>query len=806
MASSRYNIRAASGLKNGPYGSDDRKPLTGRQGKRLQPAPASVGWLGLLAASCLTSSSATGEVLARNGDATPRNNATFAGFGAPLLAPNGDVAFPAQTTSVGPLGQGLFRRSAAAPGLRTVVESDDPTPDSNGNIWFTFGSSFAMDPLGNIVWDAPVLGSLGGVLDDYAVYMTDVDGVTFAVVRENDRVPGGNGRFASDPSNLNLVLSDGAVGFVSDIRAIPDGNGVTAQGVFRWTPEGIVELARTDEEAPEGGMFYSFKRKRIGMTTAGEVVIVGTLHDSRTGIYRFGEDAVARLAGQGDRLPDGGILDAIDDPALNRSGGAAFRAELTDTPEDQLDNEGVFFAGAEGLREVARKGAFAPSNVGRYRTFDPKVAVNDSGQVLFFAELTGASNGESQGWFLHDGASTVAVALNNRAAPGGDILRFELTNFRSGCVNNSGQAVFVGPFLQGGLGAGLYFFDPSTGLHLVARTGDAFGEEGTVANFGFADGFSGFGGGNVNGLNDAGEVAFTPILTGARTMVARWSYDSVRDNLPPIAEGLFVEVTQGQRLVLTVPELLGAAADPEGGALALRSIDPVTSGGRPISLDPVSGSYFYDAPLDGLAVDEFNYLVADAAGATVTVTGQIRLLPVNRAPTGAGWTLGSRYGNPLVVEAVRLLAAAADPDGDHLSIASIDSRTGEGRSIFAEDDRIVIAAPEIEWLTDSFSYVVSDGRGGTVSIRVTIKAEDAVSFVGNGSGGRTLQIAAVEGSWTVERAGTVKGPWVAIGVTDVVYDGPVPGPRRPPVGSVLGRGILVDEELLPGGAFYRVVR
>ncbi|RED21051.1 glycerophosphoryl diester phosphodiesterase, partial [Rhodopseudomonas thermotolerans] len=94
--------------------------------------------------------------------------------------------------------------------------------------------------------------------------------------------------------------------------------------------------------------------------------------------------------------------------------------------------------------------------------------------------------------------------------------------------------------------------------------------------------------------------------------------------------------------------------------------------------------------------------------------------PPNTAPAAADdGALATAFGAALTIAADTLLANDTDADGDALVILSVAA--GVGGTVALDADRNVVFTPAEGFSGEaSFSYVVSDGRGGTATADVTV--------------------------------------------------------------------------------------
>jgi hypothetical protein len=172
----------------------------------------------------------------------------------------------------------------------------------------------------------------------------------------------------------------------------------------------------------------------------------------------------------------------------------------------------------------------------------------------------------------------------------------------------------------------------------------------------------------------------------------------------------------------------------QGAAVTLNVVaNDTDANGDALTVLSVSKPQFGIATTDGQNVtytpnatfvgeDHFTYLVSDGKGAqaagsvTVTVNGAGG---PNQAPTAANDNVGTTPGTAVTIN---VLANDSDPNGDTLLI-SIDSQPQYGTAV-VQNGQIVYTPAAGYTGTDSFTYIVSDGKGGTAkaTVRITISA------------------------------------------------------------------------------------
>lgn len=161
-------------------------------------------------------------------------------------------------------------------------------------------------------------------------------------------------------------------------------------------------------------------------------------------------------------------------------------------------------------------------------------------------------------------------------------------------------------------------------------------------------------------------------------------------------------------------DVLANDSDSDGDTLTVTGVGPAANGTATIEGNQLR--YVPDAGFTG--VETLSYTVADGQGGTATANVQITVNPAdapNTAPVAVDDTAVVDQDSNILVD---VLANDSDPDGDALTIQSIDA-VGNGVA--------VIEAGEIRYTPnagfsgpDTITYTISDGQGGTATATVNI--------------------------------------------------------------------------------------
>ena len=154
-------------------------------------------------------------------------------------------------------------------------------------------------------------------------------------------------------------------------------------------------------------------------------------------------------------------------------------------------------------------------------------------------------------------------------------------------------------------------------------------------------------------------------------------------------------------------------SDPDGDPLTVTSVSDPANGLAAINAD---GTVTYTPDPDYAGPDSFSYTVADGRGGTASATVTLTVTEVNDPPRA---NPESRTTPEDTTVTLSVLANDSDPDGDVVSVVAVsDPANGTAG---ANPDGTITYRPDLDFNgTDTFTYTVSDGRGGTASTTVTI--------------------------------------------------------------------------------------
>lgn len=181
-------------------------------------------------------------------------------------------------------------------------------------------------------------------------------------------------------------------------------------------------------------------------------------------------------------------------------------------------------------------------------------------------------------------------------------------------------------------------------------------------------------------------------------------------NRVPQAQADAYSVIGGSRTVLAV---LANDSDPDAGdVMSLESVSAASYG--QVRLE--GGQVVYVAPLNFRGQDHFTYIVRDRQGGSANASVTVTVTQPNQMPIAVNdtYTLSGIYSSTLSV-----LSNDRDPDGDPLSIYALTQPLGNNGTVSVVGSQILFI-PSNQFLQDTFTYTITDGRGGQSSATVLL--------------------------------------------------------------------------------------
>ncbi len=181
-------------------------------------------------------------------------------------------------------------------------------------------------------------------------------------------------------------------------------------------------------------------------------------------------------------------------------------------------------------------------------------------------------------------------------------------------------------------------------------------------------------------------------------------------NTPPVAATDTVTLAEDATITIAV---LGNDTDADGNPLTVTGLGSAAHG--VVTLNP-DNTVTYTPAANYYGPDSFTYAISDGQGGTATGTVNITVTPLNDAPIANPDTFGTSQNTATVLA---LLANDTDIEGNPLTVTNVGS-PAHGVVVINTDGTVTYTPAANFHGTDSFSYTISDGQGGTASSTATI--------------------------------------------------------------------------------------
>ncbi|MDF3846208.1 tandem-95 repeat protein, partial [Pseudomonas citronellolis] len=176
----------------------------------------------------------------------------------------------------------------------------------------------------------------------------------------------------------------------------------------------------------------------------------------------------------------------------------------------------------------------------------------------------------------------------------------------------------------------------------------------------------------------------------------------------PLAELVTNEDTA---LTIAANTLLGNDSDVDGDSLSILSVQGAVNG--TVKLE--NGNVVFTPAKDVNGTGSFTYTVSDGHGGTSTASVTVGINAVNDVPVAKPDSASIQEDKPVTLN---VLANDSDVDGDSLSVTSASASNG---SVTINTDGTLTYTPKANFSgSDSITYTISDGHGGTASSTVAL--------------------------------------------------------------------------------------
>jgi len=188
-------------------------------------------------------------------------------------------------------------------------------------------------------------------------------------------------------------------------------------------------------------------------------------------------------------------------------------------------------------------------------------------------------------------------------------------------------------------------------------------------------------------------------------------------NQSPSAQPDTVILDEDSQVVVHV---LNNDTDPDGDVLSVETVLPPNNGLAEVLAD---GSIRYIPDSDFFGSDQITYRISDPSGASDQATLSLTVLGIQDSPVARNDTAFTSQEIPVLID---VFANDFDPDGDNLSIASLES-TSNGSVLYRADGLIRYTPANGFHGEDTWTYAITDGpanSGEIAAATVTVFVEN----------------------------------------------------------------------------------
>ena len=246
-------------------------------------------------------------------------------------------------------------------------------------------------------------------------------------------------------------------------------------------------------------------------------------------------------------------------------------------------------------------------------------------------------------------------------------------------------------------------------------------------------------------LNGDGSFTYTPDagFFGSDSFTYRANDGSVDSNLAtvsitvnrinnlPVAANDAYNVNEDNTLNVAAAGILINDSDADGDSLTAVLVSGPTDGSLTLSAD---GSFTYSPDDDFNGSDDFTYKADDGIGDSNVATVTITVNSVNDAPVAVNDNYNVAEDGSLNVPASGVLVNDSDVDGDSLAVSLVSGPVNGGLTLNSNGSFTYTPTANFHG-SDSFTYEVNDGQGGTAeaTASITVTSVNDVPVAANDS-------------------------------------------------------------------------
>ena len=327
------------------------------------------------------------------------------------------------------------------PNLKTVAKQGQSTPI--GGTYSTFGRASLPTVGGDLVFWASVSTGSEGIFRCHVVDPTQADCISNGNVITKVAAKGDATPIGGTYSSLTVVPVANSAGDIVFWAAVTGGS--ASQAIFRChivaplasdcvtSGNAITKIAAVGDSSPISGITYTGFTQPLGTPVAvvngsGNISFFASLSSGGQGIFLYNQSTglTNKVTATGDTAPTGGTYTSFYDPGgygtvpiVTNNNQVAFWARVSSAA-----GQGVFLWDSGTVAKVAAGGDTIPGGGATYVTLGKTPMPNTSGQVVFWATLSGGSTncaswGAPCGMFVRTYGATTTVLRSGDAGPAG---------------------------------------------------------------------------------------------------------------------------------------------------------------------------------------------------------------------------------------------------------------------------------------------------------------------------------------------------------------------------------------------------
>lgn len=182
------------------------------------------------------------------------------------------------------------------------------------------------------------------------------------------------------------------------------------------------------------------------------------------------------------------------------------------------------------------------------------------------------------------------------------------------------------------------------------------------------------------------------------------SFQILNINDMPTAQNETITAQEDQILNISQSLLTQNDRDPDNDPLSIDQVGNATHG--QVALNGGTITFTPDHDYSGTA--SFDYRISDGQGGYDIATATVNIAPVNDLPVVLGEVFNGYEDTELLIPYAQLLGNDYDPEGDTLTISSVQGAIADGAAVHFQ-------MGQNQFGNGGFTYTVSDGKGGFVN-------------------------------------------------------------------------------------------